>query len=636
MKNILSRRIAAILIVLTMLFSLMPVLAEQAETEKSRTFTSTVIADGGDMLKYGHIDIDIAADDFLTSFELGQTVLVDLGAYGCYEVPVCASYDDVAAGEMLLRVVSGKAYVILAINYGQIALEAGLIEKAAEGSQTTYAVKEGVEFPIAVTITEKKDSLTSTVIENGGDMLKYGHIDIDIPADEFLKYFSLGETVTVDLGEYGSYNVPVCASYDDVAAGEMLLRAVSGKAYVILAINYGQIALEAGLIEKAPEGSQTTYTVKEGIEFPINVTIGKKAASLTAPVIENGADMLKYGHIDIDYVADDALALFAIGDIVTVDLGEYGSYDVPVCASYDDVAAGEMLLRVVSGKSYLILAINYGQIALQAGLIEKAPEGSETTYTVKEGIEFPINATITLKESAAAVNVIGDLVRTTERSEYPELSDAQFANLRAVATTGMGSNVLYRSSSPINPEIGRNTYADAAAAEAGVKTFINLADNEAEATAYPGYTQSYYSAQNHIFLGLPVAFTTDTFTQGLAEGMRFIIANEGPYLVHCTEGKDRAGLTAAILECLMGASYDEIIADYTTTYHNYYSVENGVQRGLTAAEEQAIGEIIIANLSLSFGTAVTADTDLAAAAEGYLARIGLSADEIAALKDRLN
>ena len=440
----------------------------------------------------------------------------------------------------------------------------------------------------------------------------------------------------VNLEGYGTYEVPVCAAYEDVAAGEMLLRAAKGKKYVILAINCGQMAMEAGLIEAAPEGSETAYVLKEDVTFPINVTIARKTVSLTAEVIADGADMLKYGHIDINYVADDALALFELGDIVTVDLGEYGCYEAPVCASYDDVAAGEKLLRVVSGKSYIILAINYGQIAVEAGLIEKAPEGSETTYVVKEGVTFPITATVTLQQGAVAdVNLIGNLVRTTERAEYPELTDAQFANLRPITTTGVGEGKLYRSSSPINPEIGRNTYADAAAAEAGVKTFVNLADNESEALAYPGYAESYYSAQNHIFLGLPVAFTTDTFKNGLAEGFRFMINNEAPYLVHCTEGKDRAGLTSAVLECLMGASYDEIVADYTVTYHNYYSVENGVQRQLTAEEEQAIGEVIINNLSLTFGITVTPEIDLAAAVEDYLLSIGLSAEEITALKDAL-
>ena len=40
------------------------------------------------------------------------------------------------------------------------------------------------------------------------------------------------------------------------------------------------------------------------------------------------------------------------------------------------------------------------------------------------------------------------------REDYPELTDEQFANFRNIATTGMGAGILYRSSSPINPELG--------------------------------------------------------------------------------------------------------------------------------------------------------------------------------------
>ena len=107
------------------------------------------------------------------------------------------------------------------------------------------------------------------------------------------------------------------------------------------------------------------------------------------------------------------------------------------------------------------------------------------------------------------------------------LTDAEFANVRAIETTGMGEGVLYRGSSPINDAVeGRNPYADAAAKAAGIKTFINLADSEAAAKAYPGWEGSYYSTQDAVFLNMPVAFTTDAFKTGLANGYRYIASSE--------------------------------------------------------------------------------------------------------------
>ena len=492
-----------------------------------------------------------------------------------------------------------------------------------------FYVKKTAEEPV-------EGTLYGYVIPDGADMLKYGHIDISIPAADVLEHYEYGDIVEVTLDGIGTFEVPVCAGYDDVKNGEMLLRTVEGKDYVILAINYGQVAVEQGLVELAPEGSATKYQVREGVTFPIKVTVAPKTlAQFKSVVIPDGADMLKFGHLDLDINADEFLKEIELGTQVTIDIEGYGKFEhIPVCASYDDVASGSMLLRAVTGKTYLIFAINYGQIAVQEGIVETAPEGSETKYQVREGVTFPINVTIT-EEEGKVENPLSDLKRTDVRSDYSDLTDAQFANFRNIKVGEILPDTLYRSSSPINPEIGRNTYADAAAEAAGVKTFINLADTEAEATGYPGYAESYYSKQNHIFLGLPVAFTTDTFKTGLAEGMRYIINNDGPYLVHCTEGKDRAGLTAAILECLCGATYEEVLNDYVETYRNYYSAENGTHRALTEKEITAIEGVIIANLKLAFGTEVTETTDLAATATAYLKSIGLTDEEVTALKARL-
>lgn len=354
-------------------------------------------------------------------------------------------------------------------------------------------------------------------------------------------------------------------------------------------------------------------------------------------LLPDGSDMLKYGNPDIDLAADTMLETFELGDIVTVTVEGYGTYDVPVCSNYDDVFMGEKLLRTVPGKPQLCLAINYGQLGMEMGIIEKSPAGADYAYQVKEGIEFPINVTIEMKEKGGYVDrlALGLLNRTDDRENYPELSDAEFANFREITTTGIAPGTLYRASSPVNPGIGRNTYADQAAEEAGIKTFINLSDSEAVASEYEGFAESYYSKQNVIYLSLPVTFTSDTFKDGLAEGFRFIIANEGPYLFHCAEGKDRAGLTAAVLEALMGANIDEIREDYVKTYINYYDIQDGVQQPITPEVLDTIREIIVRNMTASLEAEdITAPT-LKEAAEKYLLAIGMTGEEITALRAKL-
>ena len=63
-----------------------------------------------------------------------------------------------------------------------------------------------------------------------------------------------------------------------------------------------------------------------------------------------------------------------------------------------------------------------------------------------------------------------NLTHTDARKDYADLSDEGFAKFSAFSVTGMKENVLYRSSSPVEPAIGRNEYAMAAMEKAGVKT----------------------------------------------------------------------------------------------------------------------------------------------------------------------
>ena len=165
---------------------------------------------------------------------------------------------------------------------------------------------------------------------------------------------------------------------------------------------------------------------------------------------------------------------------------------------------------------------------------------------------------------------------------------------------------------------------------------MNLANDQATAEAYPGYAETYYAGQNIIFLNLGVDFQAPDFQEGLANGLRHFASNPGVYYVHCTEGKDRAGFVSALLECFMGATYDEVVADYLKTYTNYYTVVDGVQQPLSEETLNAIAESnIIKTLKSAFDVEDLKTANLAAEADEYITAIGLSSDEIAALKTNL-
>lgn len=270
------------------------------------------------------------------------------------------------------------------------------------------------------------------------------------------------------------------------------------------------------------------------------------------------------------------------GDIITVKLGD-SDLDMPVCSDYSNVDVGAPVSRVIQADnaddSYVILAINTGDLATTLGIATRTTieENPGYRWDYAEAYANGITVTLSLKEKGGYLEqmALQQLPMSNVRTDYPDLTDEQYANFRNVATTGMGANALFRSSSPVNSDYNRNQEADTAVNAHGIRTVLNLADSESVMKGYEGYAQTYYSQLDIIPLDLIVEFESESFRDGLAEGFRFLADHEGPYLVHCTMGKDRAGFTCAVLECLMGASEDEVVSDYMVSYYNYDGIAPG-------------------------------------------------------------
>ena len=355
--------------------------------------------------------------------------------------------------------------------------------------------------------------------------------------------------------------------------------------------------------------------------------------------LTNNVWMTKYGNVYTDCEAANFVDILGLtwGDLVTVKFLDK-ELVLPVVPTYSYVDSGKpaiILEKTATGAptGYVSLAINMGNFAEVYGIAYKGTDADGNWFwTAFDGVTFPIQVTYELaeKEGYMAEYLLHELNRTNNREDYAHLTDEAFANVRNVLTTGMGKGRLYRSSSPINPEIGRNTYADAAIKAAGVTVIMNLADSAEEAANYPGFAESYYAGQKVIYLNLGVDFAAADFKAGLADGLRFFAENEGVYLVHCTEGKDRAGFVNALLQCLMGASYEEVVADYMVTYTNYYGVEVGSEKYDAIANSN-----IIKSLETAFGVEDLSKADLAAEAKEYVLSLGLTEAEVAALMTNL-
>lgn len=338
-------------------------------------------------------------------------------------------------------------------------------------------------------------------------------------------------------------------------------------------------------------------------------------ALVQLPAIGEGisvAEISKYGNLVLNISGADFMAQgYDYGDIISAEiLGR--EWTMPVGNSYSDVDAGGPVCRVEAMDQSVVLAINMGNFAEATGV---AGPGERVLISMREEAGY--------REEWIA----RQLVRTNERADYAHLTDAEFANFRMIDTAGVKEGVLWRSSSPVNPELGRSAYADASMEEAGIRTVINLADDEIQ---YPGWQDGYYASCAVACLGLGMDVTAPEFGGKLADGLRFLAANEGPFLLHCTEGKDRAGFVSALLECLMGASAEEVVSDYMESYYNYYGVQPG-----TGAYEAIADSNIRSILSAAFKVADISGCDLSAEAREYLEEASLSPEEIDKLMAKL-
>ena len=370
--------------------------------------------------------------------------------------------------------------------------------------------------------------------------------------------------------------------------------------------------------------------------------------ALTEPVVVEEAktldssvkDIQKYGNLVLSITKSDMDSIGAeYGDVFTVDLGDQ-VLEAPYCTSYSDVEIGDLVLR--NDGDGIILAINMGDFASSYGIATKVSNPDKTyQWVFEEGKkleDITLSLILTGKGEYRVQYLIHQLSRTNEREDYS--SDAVFANFREIVGGNLGSGALFRSSSPVNNEIGRAKYADELVSLNNIRSVMNLADSRETIEGYfkeedfaSPYYKSLYENGQVIALNMGVSFKTREFQNGLVEGLTFLSKNEGPYLIHCNEGKDRAGFTSALLSALMGLTYDEIASDYMTSYENYYHVEKGTEQ-YEAVKRSNIDSML--SFIAGVETKDLENVDLAAKAEEFLIAIGMEKADIDTLKSKLS
>lgn len=341
----------------------------------------------------------------------------------------------------------------------------------------------------------------------------------------------------------------------------------------------------------------------------------------------------EFGGVYIVITIDDFNRLgFKYGDSVDVVFSNgYKLEDIPYYNGYY-VDAGEALLIAYPGYDYIKAAINYGDDLWERAGLKASPD--QVTLWATAALDEHSTASVTLREAGRYLDVqeARDIHYSDERAKFP--SDSVFANFRNFVMGDLKEGVMYRSASPCDNQHKRAPYVDALIKEAQVNCILNLSDNNVKIEKYMArddfnspYFAELYEKGNVYPIALNMNYLSDEFAAKIAQGFIEISQKDGPYLIHCTEGKDRTGFVCMLIEALAGAGYQEIADDYMVTYDNYYEI-NEVKdprkyKVILEKNLEAMLKFVVGDEEVDIRTA-----ELSGYARSYLLKAGMSAEQI--------
>ena len=278
-----------------------------------------------------------------------------------------------------------------------------------------------------------------------------------------------------------------------------------------------------------------------------------------------------------------------------------------------------------------------------------SPSSSRIKVTIKFGddlwevaaLEDGMTATVKMNTPGRYLDIqeAWDIHYEDDRELFS--SDEEFANFRCIRVGNLKDNTLYRSASPCDNKHNRAPYTDLLMSEAGIQFVLDLADTEQSVQEFmnsedfnsPWFENLYWDGKV-VTLGLKMNYASEMFGTALTSGLAVMSECEGPYLIHCAEGKDRTGFACMLLEALADASYAEIEQDFMITYFNYYDIskEDTPDKYNVIVENMfhPMLRTMIGDDAVDFTSA-----PLSGYAEQFLLDAGMSAESVENLKDRI-
>ena len=316
---------------------------------------------------------------------------------------------------------------------------------------------------------------------------------------------------------------------------------------------------------------------------------------------------------------------FEYGDSVDVSFSNgFSLTDIPYYNGFY-VKVGEPLVCLYPGYEYPAIAYSGGpSLYDEAGLNEND--------TVR----------ISLHERGKYISIQNSLsmAYSIDREDYS--SDEAFANFRAMKGGDLKDEYIYRSASPCNNQYNRAPYASRLMENQDIRNILDLADKEEKTASYysdasldNAYWREVYEKDGVCELGMSASYYSDDFKSHLADMFRYIIEKDGPFLIHCTEGKDRTGFVCFVIEALAGASIEELENDYMLTYENYYNITKSSNESSYEAIKKVKFDDFIENICQVDDAKEVTEDQLYDGVVVYLTSAGLTETEIEQFKEKV-
>ena len=315
---------------------------------------------------------------------------------------------------------------------------------------------------------------------------------------------------------------------------------------------------------------------------------------------------------------------FKLGDSCNVKFSNgYELEDVPYFNGYYVKNEKPVIVAYPSSDFVVVTLNNYG-IWDEA----KLKEGDTVSIYLNESQKY-----ISIQEALSQSYSL-------DRSSYD--SDDEFSNFRELSFVNIRNNLIYRGASPLDNSRNRAKITDDLLKKNNIKSVIDLADSQEDVEKYLSednfesyYTKSLYLEGNVELLSMSSSYNSIEYKKSVVKGFKHILNTEGPYYIHCMEGKDRTGFVSMLLEALLDSSYEDMCNDYMLTYKNYFKITKENDLNKYNAIKELYFDSFMESLYGSDELNVLINASYQKSAINYLLEGGMSEQEIENLINKI-